>query len=219
LSAFAHTNRRDQKGQGRRPKTFPQDIVQRPDAEIEKDVLYVLAGRPGFDSSKILVKTYAGDVILSGEVRSELTRRSAEFYAERVQGVKKVVDNLVLGNWEEPPGEVTKSTAPPPAQKKAADSVPRPYAVASFLGRIGRQLWEATEPVSPSNAVSAMETIPDPGRSGVLHYEGPAMHFGGHVVFSNLPHERLGLPMCGRLQRTRYLRLPGTCQPRPPRHY
>jgi hypothetical protein len=80
----------------------------------------------------------------------------------------------------------------PIAQGKAADSVPKPHAIASFLGRIGRQLSEATEPVSPSNAVSAMVDIPNPGRSGVLHYEGPAMKFGGHVVFSNLPQERLG---------------------------
>ena len=72
----------------------------------------------------------------------------------------------------------------PIAQGKAADSVPKPHAIASFLGRIGRQLSEATEPVSPSNAVSAMVDIPNPGRSGVLHYEGPAMKCSADMSFS-----------------------------------
>jgi hypothetical protein len=69
-----------------------------PDAQIESNVLRALASAPELSSQNIQTSTVYGTVTLTGNVHDEAMRTKAENLAARAQGVKKVVDELVLGD-------------------------------------------------------------------------------------------------------------------------
>ncbi len=68
------------------------------DAQVEANVLKALAGAPDLASEAITTRTVYGTVTLSGSVRDEAMRRHAETLASNAAGVKKVVDELQLGD-------------------------------------------------------------------------------------------------------------------------
>jgi hypothetical protein len=86
-----------------------------PDAQIESNVLKALAGAPELSTQNIQTSTVYGTVTLTGNVHDEKLRTQAENLAARAQGVKKVVDELILGDTPAP-------TANPVAQNEAPAS-------------------------------------------------------------------------------------------------
>jgi hypothetical protein len=78
------------------------------DAQIESNVLKALASAPELSTQNIQTSTVYGVVTLSGNVHEEALRTKAENLAARAQGVKKVVDELSLGDTP-----VAAAQAPP----------------------------------------------------------------------------------------------------------
>jgi BON domain len=73
-----------------------------PDAQIESNVLKALAGATDLSTQNIQTSTVYGTVTLTGNVHDETLRTEAENLASRVHGVKKVVDELTLGDTPAP---------------------------------------------------------------------------------------------------------------------
>jgi hypothetical protein len=73
-----------------------------PDAQIESNVLKALASAPELSTQNIQSATVYGTVTLTGNVHDEGLRTKAENLAARAQGVKKVVDELTLGDTPAP---------------------------------------------------------------------------------------------------------------------
>lgn len=68
-----------------------------PDAQVEANVLRQLATAPELSTQNIQSTTVYGTVTLTGVVQTETLRSKAENLAARADGVKKVVDELTLG--------------------------------------------------------------------------------------------------------------------------
>jgi hypothetical protein len=75
-----------------------QDKSTISDAQIEANVLRQLATASDLSSQNIQSTTVYGTVTLSGNVHDETLRTKAENLAARAEGVKKVVDELTLGD-------------------------------------------------------------------------------------------------------------------------
>ncbi len=84
-----------------------------PDAQVEANVLKALASAPELADQPISTTTVYGTVTLSGSVRDEAARVKAEQLASTTPGVKKVIDELVIG------GAGTSAAASQPAQSEA----------------------------------------------------------------------------------------------------
>jgi hypothetical protein len=72
------------------------------DAQVEANVLRALAGASDLSAQNIQSSTVYGTVTLSGNVHDETLRVKAENLAARAEGVKKVVDQLTLGDTAAP---------------------------------------------------------------------------------------------------------------------
>src|SRR5215469_16682746 len=68
------------------------------DAQIEANVLRALASAPELSTQNIQSSTVYGTVTLSGNVHDEDMRTKAENLVARAASVKKVVDELTLGD-------------------------------------------------------------------------------------------------------------------------
>ena len=68
-----------------------------PDAQVEANVLKALASAPQLADQTISTTTVYGQVTLSGTVRDEASRNTAEKLASNAPGVQKVIDQLVIG--------------------------------------------------------------------------------------------------------------------------
>jgi len=75
-----------------------QDQATRTDAQVEANVLRALASAPALSAQNIQSNTVYGTVTLTGNVHDEALRTQAENLAARAVGVKKVVDQLTLGD-------------------------------------------------------------------------------------------------------------------------
>src|SRR5580765_161780 len=71
--------------------------AQVPDAQVESSVLKSLAAVPELADQAIGTTTVYGTVTLTGSVRDEASRDKAEQAVANTPGVKKVVDELVIG--------------------------------------------------------------------------------------------------------------------------
>jgi hypothetical protein len=93
-----------------------------PDAQIEANVLRALASAPELSTQNIQTATVYGTVTLSGNVHDETLRVKAENLAARADGVKKVVDQLTLGDTpattasDQPAAQPTQNDQPDPGQ-------------------------------------------------------------------------------------------------------
>lgn len=72
------------------------------DAQIESNALKALASAPELATQNIQTSTVYGVVTLSGNVHDEAMRTKAENLVARAEGVKKVVDELSLGDTPAP---------------------------------------------------------------------------------------------------------------------
>jgi hypothetical protein len=77
-----------------------------PDAQIESNVIRQLATAPELSTQNIQTTTVYGVVTLTGNVHDESMRTTAENLASRALGVKKVVDQMALGDAPPPNGGV-----------------------------------------------------------------------------------------------------------------
>ena len=75
-----------------------QDKTTLTDAQVEANVLRALASAPDLSTQNIQSNTVYGTVTLTGNVHDEALRTQAENLAARAMGVKKVVDQLTLGD-------------------------------------------------------------------------------------------------------------------------
>ncbi len=98
---------------------FAQSSTTLPDAQIESNVLKALASAPELSTQNIQTSTVYGTVTLSGNVHDEALRTKAENLAARAQGVKKVVDQLTLGDTPAPTDQA-------PADQQGAPQQPDP---------------------------------------------------------------------------------------------
>ena len=69
-----------------------------PDAQVEANVLRQLASAPELSTQNIQTTAVYGVVTITGNVHDETMRTTAENLVARAQGVKKVVDQLSLGD-------------------------------------------------------------------------------------------------------------------------
>ena len=87
------------------------------DAQIEANVLRALASAPELSTQAIQSSTVYGTVTLSGNVHDEAMRTKAENLVARAVGVKKVVDELSLGDTPAPADQAStgdqNSSQPP----------------------------------------------------------------------------------------------------------
>ena len=83
-----------------------------PDAQIEANVLKALAGAPELADQAIGTTTVYGVVTLTGTVRDEASRDKAEHLVANTAGVKKVVDEMTVGE----PATATTGVAHPPEE-------------------------------------------------------------------------------------------------------
>jgi hypothetical protein len=102
-----------------------QDAAQPkfPDAQVEANVLRALASAPELSTQNIQTSTVYGTVTLTGNVHDEALRTKAENLAARAPGVKKVVDELTLGDTPAPAADASA-----PAQPSPSDSTDAPQA-------------------------------------------------------------------------------------------
>ncbi len=84
-----------------------------PDAQVESNVLRALASNPDLSLQNIQTTTVYGTVTLSGNVHDEAMRTKAENLVARTAGVKKVVDQLALGDTPPPATAAADQQAEP----------------------------------------------------------------------------------------------------------
>ncbi|QMV17860.1 BON domain-containing protein [Granulicella sp. 5B5] len=89
-----------------------------PDAQVESNVLRALATAPELSTQNIRTTTVYGTVTLSGNVHDEAMRSKAENLVARVQGVKKVVDQMTLGDTP-PPTDTASAPGDQPVDQGA----------------------------------------------------------------------------------------------------
>jgi hypothetical protein len=70
----------------------------RSDADIQSDVAYALSNSPSLKGQHITAATVEGDVTVSGNVRDDASKELAESLIYRVNGVRSVTNNLVVGD-------------------------------------------------------------------------------------------------------------------------
>jgi hypothetical protein len=75
-----------------------QDRTSLTDAQVESNVLRALASAPELSTQNVQSATGYGTVTLTGNVHDEALRTKAENLVARAEGVKKVVDELTLGD-------------------------------------------------------------------------------------------------------------------------
>ncbi len=86
------------------------------DAQVEANVLRALAGAPELSTQNIQSSTVYGTVTLTGNVHDEAMRTKAENLVARAVGVKKVVDELSLGDAAAPADQASASDQSAPQQ-------------------------------------------------------------------------------------------------------
>src|SRR5215472_1647606 len=119
-----------------------------PDAQIEANVLRALASAPELSTQNIQSSTVYGTVTLSGNVHDEDMRTKAENLVARAVGVKKVVDELSLGDTPAPTDQASTSdqnASQPPNCELQSDGTCTPPAQPS-------QQAENTVPPLPNQA-------------------------------------------------------------------
>jgi len=155
-----------------------QDSKPLPDAQIESNVLRALASAPELSTQNIQTSTVYGTVTLSGNVHDEDLRVKAENLAARAPGVKKVVDQLTLGDTPPPVGAPAEqaqaapdASGPPPGQVLQSDGTyaPAPADDQSADAAMQAQNGQA----DPSQPAAPNQAPPPPARRPMYQNYGP----------------------------------------------
>jgi hypothetical protein len=128
------------------------------DAQIEANVLRALASAPELSTQNIQSATVYGAVTLTGNVHDEAMRTKAENLVARASGVKKVVDELSLGDTPAPTDQASDQqaqAAPPPnggeLQTDGDDASPPP-----------QQAENAQPPMPGQQSYNGQQSAPPP---------------------------------------------------------
>jgi BON domain len=150
-----------------------------PDAQIEASVLKALAGAPELADQTIGTTTVYGVVTLTGTVRDEASRDKAEQLVANTAGVKKVVDEMTVGEA----ATATTGVAHPP-EETADEGAP------------------AMNPNTPAPIERSQTTPPEPPTSGTqpeLHRRPAYPPSYGTQPYGDTPQPRCiqqaGLPV------------------------
>lgn len=130
------------------------------DAQIEANVLKALASAPELQDQTIGSTTVYGTVTLSGSVQTEALRDKAEQVVANTAGVKKVVDELVVGAPDQTPAVTGVAQSPEDSVGQAQQGAPQSDPAASG----------APEPSYPSNSPQNPESAQSYPPQGV---QGP----------------------------------------------
>ena len=163
-----------------------------PDAQVEANVLRALASAPELSTQNIQSATVYGTVTLSGNVHDEALRTKAENLVARTAGVKKVVDQLTLGDTPAPVAAVTDQQ-PDPSQGNVAQGA----APGQVLMSDGTY---APAPADPGNQQSSTQDSgpPPPGynqpQGQAPQNQGPPPPQGRQPMYSNTYAPPAGVP-------------------------
>ncbi|MDE1161594.1 MAG: BON domain-containing protein [Acidobacteriaceae bacterium] len=121
-----------------------------PDAQVEASVLKALAGAPELSSQNIQTSTTYGVVTLSGNVHDEAMRSKAENLVARVEGVKKVVDEMALGDTPAANGDTAAAANAPSVPVDAQGQPLQSQADGSYAPEPPQQDADAGYATTPS---------------------------------------------------------------------
>jgi hypothetical protein len=139
------------------------------DAQVESNVLKALASAPELSAQNIQTSTVYGVVTLSGNVHDEAMRTKAENLAARAQGVKKVVDELSLGDT---PVAAAEAPATLPAGQLPPDQQAGPGMVLQSDGTYAPAPQDQTAPAQPAAGTPAeARNAPLPPAQGAPQYQ------------------------------------------------
>ncbi|MGI4854318.1 MAG: BON domain-containing protein [Janthinobacterium lividum] len=156
------------------------------DAQVEANVLKAFAGESRLSNEPINTSTVYGTVTLTGSVSNEGARDAAEQLASRTPGVKKVVDQLVVG-------------APQPATGMADPAMGNSYpangaAMPAYQGRAGAGTSD------PANGNQAPNGYPQQGPANQpQNYPAQQSQYGDPQGYGQ-PQQGYGLPQAGQPQ-------------------
>lgn len=136
-----------------------------PDAQVESNVLKALASAPELSTQNIQSSTVYGTVTLTGNVHDETMRVKAENLAARADGVKKVVDELALGDTPAQPADQAQAQNQPNGQ----DAVPPPG-----------QVLQSDGTYAPANAVDQTAQAQGQPQPQMQGEPGPPMEAQGN---------------------------------------
>ena len=120
------------------------------DAQVEASVLKAFAGDNRLANQPINTSTVFGTVTLSGSVTNEAARDAAEQLASRTEGVKKVVDQLTVG---EPPAGADPATA---------NSMPEGASMPAYRGQAQAAQQQQAPPPPPPGGYNTPGQPGDP---------------------------------------------------------
>ena len=133
-----------------------------PDAQVEANVLRALAGAPELSTQNIQTSTVYGTVTLSGNVHDDALRTKAENLAARAPGVKKVVDELTLGDTPAATADGVAAGQPSPSDPTDAPQAGQPVLLSD--GTYGPPPdGTGTQPATPQDAPQAQPEGPPQG--------------------------------------------------------
>jgi hypothetical protein len=157
------------------------------DAQVESNVLKALAGAPELSTQNIQTSTVYGVVTLSGNVHDEGMRTKAENLAARAEGVKKVVDELSLGDTPvaAAPVPATLPEGQLPPDQQAGPAGAQAGQVLQSDGTYAPAPPDQGEPVPPQarNAPPQYQQAPPPPPDGRQPMFAP-----GYAPGPNAPH-------------------------------
>ncbi len=134
-----------------------------PDAQVESNVLRALASAPDLATQNIQSSTVYGTVTLTGNVHDEALRTKAENLAARAEGVKKVVDELTLGDTPAPAADAA-AMQPSPSDQPDTPQAGQPVLLSD--GTYGPAPdGSGAQPAAPQEGQSAPDGQPTPGNS------------------------------------------------------
>ena len=174
-----------------------------PDAQVESNVLRALASAPELSTQNVQSTTVYGVVTLTGNVHDETLRTRAENLAARANGVKKVVDELSLGDT--PPATAQAQVPVPDEGNMAADTGNDPEsAAAPPAGEVLQS--DGSYAPSPTEQQSAAQEAPGGqpgyppqpnGNAQQPPYQGNAENYpqqGGYPQGGSYPGQPAGQP-------------------------
>ncbi len=140
-----------------------------PDTQIEANVLKSLASAPELANQSISTTTVSGTVTLSGSVRDEGLRQKAEQLAATAPGVKKVVDELTLGD----PAAAGANQMPQGQQQGGVLQSDGTYAPAGAEGMQADPSQQGSQQGAQTSSESAGQDVPPPNGPNTDAYGRP----------------------------------------------
>jgi BON domain len=128
------------------------------DSQVTSGIQAKLYADPSIQSKQILVDSQKGVVTLSGTVASEAERTQAAATASTVDGVKTVVNNLVVNSG----AAIPPQNEPAPAPVQASAPAPKPHASRAMKHRAPPPSDDDQAPSTTTNVAQSAPPPPPP---------------------------------------------------------